>query len=77
MKSPASGLFPAEPVECAKQTIHLILTQIHRAVLLKASWCIKRTKYIEHTAVNGKMANLHYNSGMSNNGERLKLISVL
>lgn len=59
-------MFPAEPVASANQMIHLILTQIHRAVQLEACWCTKRKLWNkEGTADNGRVNNLHYNSGRS------------
>lgn len=43
MRTSASGLLLPEPLECAKQSIHLILAQIHQDVKQKTSWYLKRT----------------------------------
>lgn len=59
MRTSASGLLLPEPLECAKQSIHLILAQIHQDVKQKTSWYFKKdqcqkTSYIKHFAVSGR-----------------------
>lgn len=63
--------FYQKSIDCATQSIHLIVTHIQKAVKQKASPCIRgenqKTSYIKRLALSGRAGDLHNKSGRRKN----------